>query len=1456
MSPETSHSYAASSAQRRLWALQHRYPDSRAYTVTEAIHLSGAVDPPALERALAALVERHAQLRAVFELNADGLTQRVLPPSAHPPRLALQQVEPDAVDAWLAAELARPFDLACGPLYRASLLALGAHAWLLVLSIHHIVTDGWSSALFIAELGDAYRAAVAGAAVSWRGAAGDYREAVGREAQRLRSPAFAADLAQAAAALDGASAALDLPVNGAAPSAVPPAATLRVLLPAGLVARLAQCAREQGATPFMLYAAAYAVLLARYTNQEEVVFGVPVAGRGHEQDGLTYGLFVNTVPVRVRVGAGDSWRALIDRVRDAALDAAALDVPLEALGERLGGLPLQALLVAQPAACPLPQLDGVTAAWRFVDHGHAKFDVALHIDTALAADAHGGQQATYAALEYRADTLSGELARRMLEHWQLSLLALLEAPQRPWSAQLPATPADDALLAGLRLAPRLPAPIDPVAAFDLQAQASPDALALWTDRGLSYGELAGRVGAIQAALQAQGVRAGDFVGVCLRRGADLVATLLAVLRCGAAYVPFDPSYPAKRLGFIAQDARCVLIVVEASTVGVLPAVIGRTLDLSALAAAAAAPAAVTAAAERTAYLIYTSGSTGLPKGVAIPHRALRAFLGWAAAAFAADQLSLVLASTSVCFDLSVFEIFLPLSRGGALRMVNTALDLAEQPQPAPTLINTVPSAMAELLRAGALDPRVGVVNLAGEALARSLVDAVHQASPAVRVFNLYGPSEDTTYSTWCEVARGASAEPSIGLPIAGTNAYVLDRRMLPVPVGVDGELFLGGAGVALGYVGRAALTAERFLPDPFVAGGRMYRTGDRVRVTEDGALRYRGRLDHQVKLRGFRIETPEIESRARAVAGVEQAVVLVKTVAGAEHLVAYWTGGAAADAIASALAAELPAYMVPQYLVPLERFPLNANGKIDRAALPEPERAAGAGVALAGATEQAVAALMAQVTKVDGLGADADFIALGGHSLLAMQLMVAVQQRFDVRLRLSDIFKHRTVRALAALLDELCRHQAALPPLTAGGADADAAPLSFAQERMWLVERLRPGSAMLNIGAALRLAGPLDADALRRALQLLTERHEALRLRVETGADGALRQRAVPGQPTPLQQVDVDDAAACDALLRDSLAAPFDLATEAPLRWVLLRTPEHTVLGLVIHHLVADAWSIELLFDQLFAAYGALRAGAAPEPAPAASLRDYARWQRTHLDRPAVLAPDLAYWRARLAKLPGRLQLAWDHPPAQATSYRGDRLRRRLDEAAVGALLALARPHGATPFVALLTVYQALLGRLSRQNDVVVGTPISHRDMAGTEAMVGCLLNTLVLRASLDDDPSFETLLLRTRDDSLAAFDHQRAPFELVLAALDVERSLSHAPVMQTMFVLNDGVRARAVPAGLRCTEVDVPPVATQYDLTLMIGRDAEGWHATWDYRRDLFEPATLAGIADCYAALLAQAAR
>ncbi|WP_424188063.1 amino acid adenylation domain-containing protein [Actinokineospora sp. G85] len=1449
--------FPASAAQQRLWFLQHRHPRSRAYTVTEAIWLRGPLEADALERALAALVERHDQLRAVFDYRDGALWQRVLPAGAVPVVLRRERVERADLNAWLGEQAEAGFDLTGGPLFRAVLAELGPRERVFAFLVHHIVTDGWAAQVFFAELGTAYQAAVAGKSPEWTNAPGDFRAAVERERQRVADPGFADRVAAAAEPVRGAAFAIDLPSDGVAAEPAR-AATLRERVPDDLAAAAAATAAAHGATQAMFHAAAFAALLSRVSGQEQVVIGLPVAGRDAEAASC-YGLFVNTIPLPVTVRRDDTWAQLLAGVRDAALAAYShAEVPLDRLAAHLGGAPLAAMLVVQPDDEPLPELPGLRAARYFPANRHTKFDVVLQLDRALAVPPGGTEPepGLWAALEHPAESWSPARAERFLAHWRLVVAAMSADPGARVGDLDLATPADLALRAGAhRLAERLPE-LDPVAGFERTAAQRPDAPAVWHDgRELGYAALAARVGAIQTALHAAGVAPGDSVGVCLRRTPDLVAALHAVLRAGAAYVPLDPAYPRERLAFIAEDSGCALVLVEPDTRGVLPEGGAPVLDTAAL-PGADLPAAVPVEPERVAYLIYTSGSTGRPKGVAIPHRAMRAFLGWAAAHFTGEDLAVVLASTSVCFDLSVFELFLPLSVGGSVRLVGTALELAEGPGPEPTLVNTVPSAMAELLRAGALPARTRVVNLAGEALPRALVDLVHAASPSVRVHNLYGPSEDTTYSTWCEVPRGGAQEPTIGRPIEGTNAYVLDDALTPVPVGSDGELVLGGLGVAQGYLGRPELTAERFLPDPFSAepGARMYRTGDRVRLTEDGELRYLGRFDHQVKLRGFRIETGEVESRAAELPGVDQAVVVVRSVAGTDHLVCYWTGGAEAETLRAALAGSLPEYMVPRYWVPLPEFPLNPNGKTDRAALPDPARDTGGATAPATGAERAVAELVAELTASGPLGADADFFALGGHSLMAMQLVVALRERLGAEITLADVFTDRTVRALAARVERAAGGQAALPPLRPR-ADSGPAPLSYAQERMWLVDQLRPGTAMLNIGMAVRVVGDLDRDLLHRALRGLTDRHDALRLRVDRGQDGALRQRAVANQAVAPQALASAGGAETDRLLRAAVASPFDVGTEPPARWLLVDEPGSAVLCLVIHHVVADARSLRLLFDELLADYSALRDWARTTPAPELSVLDYGQWQRHALDRSVAVRRDLEHWRDRLAELPDRLRLPFDRDPATATAFTGSRVTRRLPDAAVDALLSVGKAAGATPFATLLAAYQALVGRLSGQDDVVVGTPIANRDQPGTEQLVGCLLNTLALRADLAGAPSFAELLEQSKQRCVEAFSHQQTPFELVVGALGVERAVAHTPVFQTMFVLHGDQPPLAAPAGLSCSVVEVDPAATQFDVTLMVSRDEHGWLAEWDYRTDLFDAATVERFAEVFGALLAAAA-
>ncbi|WP_042444220.1 non-ribosomal peptide synthetase [Azospirillum sp. B510] len=1459
-SPMAMRKFPATSAQERLWLLQSMQPDNSAYTVTEAIRLRGPLDVAVLSGAFAQLVAAHGQLRAVFGLDGDELHQTERVPADVGTEIAFHIMAPEEIDAWLRAETARSFDMAHGPLFRAHLLDLGGNDHLFVLSVHHIVTDGWSSGLFFRQLGDAYRAIRQGRTATPD--AGDYMQVVRRERAYLASAAFDADFERAAALLDGRVGPLALPTAGR-PSKQPGAATTRRTIPAALDRRLDALARRIGVSKVMLYLAGYGVMLSRFASQPTVAVAVPFLTRDHASDAETYGLQLNTVVVPVDPRRQESWTALLLRMRDvvfAVFETGA--VPFDRLMARVGGLP-QAMLVVQPDACTVPVFDGVEASWHFVENAHPKFDVLLQIDRASVRSSSDAAPAEelFAAIEHRTDTITPALASRMLEGWFALMGSLADDPDAG-IGPLDLTGGEDRAetRALLRADERLP-PLDPVTAFADIAARMPEATAIRHDgKSLNYGALARRVAAIRDALVAHGIGPGDFVGVCLHRVPDLIATLLAILDSGAAYVPLDPAYPANRLDFIARDASCALIVGAAATRGVLRDLPAHSLDIADIAGDASPAGFVPTrghGAETAAYLIYTSGSTGRPKGVIIPRRALWAFIAWSRTVFPADDLACVLASTSICFDLSVFEIFLPLATGGAIRLVETALALVEAPLPAPSLVNTVPSAMAELTRAGALGGATRVVNLAGEPLPRRLCAEIGKLLPAVRLCNLYGPSEDTTYSTWSEVALEDTDEPLIGWPISGTNCYLLDDTLRPVPAGVVGELYLGGKGVALGYLGRPGLTAERFLPDPWLPGRRMYRTGDRAVLMPDGGLRYLGRNDHQVKLRGFRIETPEIESVAERMAGVERALVTLVGQDDARELALYWTGGASEQAVRAALRETLPGFMIPGRFIPLERFPLNANGKIDRARLPAPAGAAAADADPMTPSERRVAALFTEITG-SAAAAGTDFFESGGHSLLAMRFIARSQEALGVRLTLAEMFTLRTVRAIAEREERAAAAPMQAPPILPGSGDGPV-PLSFAQERLWTVDRLRTGSTMLNIGIGTAVEGPLDVRALRASINALTRRHAGLRLRVGHDAKGRLQQYARSDDRAFLREVTVDGVAARDHALAEMLATPFDLAIEPPARWMLVHEPGRTVLGLVIHHLAADAWSLDVIMRELWEAYEAAL-GQEPAPpsdaAPVPSTIDYALWQRRLLDDPARRESDLAYWREALADAPERLQLPFDHPPARATSYRGARLKRRLDDAAVDGLAAVARRSGASTFVGLLAVYQALLARLSMQDDIVVGIPVANRETPGAESIVGCLLNTLALRADFSGRPSLAALVGQMQARCMEAYRHQTTPFELIVSALDIRRAVEHTPLVQAMLVFNADLVAERSPAGLALEGIDIPPLDTQYDLTLMIGRDRRGWTARWDYRRDLFDPQTLERIAGFFETLLAEAVR
>ncbi|MGY0003966.1 amino acid adenylation domain-containing protein [Micromonospora sp. I033] len=977
------------------------------------------------------------------------------------------------------------------------------------------------------------------------------------------------------------------------------------------------------------------------------------------------------------------------------------------------------------------------------------------------------------------------------------------------------------------------------------------------DRALSYRELDEAANRLARVLLRHGVAREDRVGVCLPRTPELVVALLAVLKAGAAYVPLDPAYPPARVAFMTADSGVRLVLTRADLADRFPdtAVPVDRLDP----VADATDPAVPATADDLAYVIYTSGSTGRPKGVAIEHRSASVLMHWVRQTFDDAELGGLLAATSVCFDLSVFEIFGPLCWGGRVLLVDDVLALA-----APgadrlpvTLVNTVPSAMGELLTAGALPASVRTVCLAGEPLTAALAARVWSRPHVRRLCNLYGPSEDTTYSTWAEVPPD-SGDPPIGRPLPQTRAYVLDPDGRPVPAGEPGELHLAGAGLARGYLDRPEETRARFRPDPFRPGERMYRTGDRVRLRPDGQLAYLGRLDDQVKLRGYRIELGEVAGRLAALPGVREATAAVRPGPSGDPLLVGYLVGERRDDVRARLAEVLPAPLVPATLVWLDRLPTLPNGKVDRTALPAPTLGddTGPGAGPLDGTAGTVAAAWRELLGVP-VGAGSDFLALGGDSLLAVRCATRLAAATGRPVRPGDLFAHPTVAALAAHLDGLAADpEPVAEPVAepAGPAPAGAAPLSAAQTRLWFLHRLDPSDTSYLLAFAVRFGTPLDPDRLARALRRVVDRHPALRTVFPSGPDGPVQHVRPAVDATPAV-APADPGTPLDTRLRrlaaEATRAPMDLAAGPLLRAHLV--PDDTgralALLLVVHHIVCDDWSFGVLVRDLARAYDREGDGAvAPDP-PVAGPAAFAVAQRNWLDGPAgrrAVADVLAELRGApdLLDLPAAPpRRGWSTPAAPTEPDHGDgpprggALRTTVDAATARAARELARTGRVSLHMVGLAAFATLLGAATGRRDLLVGVAFAGRTSLAAEQSVGCHVNTLPLRLRPAPERGFADLLAEARRATLFAAAHQDVPFDLLVERLRPARRPRRNPLVQVAFGVQNAPPARhRGAAGVEFTGVELTPDTARLDLTLWLDERRDGLAALWTYRADLFD--------------------
>ncbi len=1487
--------------QQGIWFLCQFAPESSVYNVSFAGKIRSTVDVLAFRRAFQALVDRHPSLRTTIAVQAGKPVQQI---HDHMP-VAFEEVDAgawqaDELQARLIAETQRPFDLELGPLMRVSLFSQSAREFTFLLVIHHIVVDFWSLAVILNELGVLYAAEKAGKAAALPLLDVQYTDFVRWQSEMLAGPGGERLWNYWKTQLGG-----QLPVlNLATDRARPPVQMFRgahhdFSLNEDLLRRLKAFAKAEGATLYTVLLAAFDVMLYRHSGQEDILVASPMVGRSRaEFEGLV-GFFANPVVLRANLSGNPTFRALLGDVRQTVLAALEhQDYPTLRLVQRLRP-------PRDPSRSPLCQAMFVLdKPHRFADQTGSEF---ARGETGLRMNLSGLVMESI-PLERRAATLdlvmliietSGSLAAsirfntdlfdtstiaRMADHYHALLESILRNPGASIGDLDILTAAERRqLLDGFNDTRRdYPKESCIHHLFEAQARRSPNNPAIvFGGRQLTYAQLNAHANRLAHYLQARGIGPEVAVAICMERCADLVVGILGILKAGGAYVPLDPAHPRERLSFLLDDAGAATVLTQAGLVERLPTEGIRAVcldsDWDTIAAGSDENPATDAGAGSLAYILYTSGSTGQPKGVMVEHRGLCNAIHWIIETLGLCAEDRGILKTPITFDAAGRELFPPLLTGGTLLIAEAdghrdSRYLAETIRSEQvTVFHCVPSLLQFLVEEPAFGdlPALRAVMSGGEALPTHLATQFRRRSSA-QLYNVYGPTETIIDSTYwlCEgPGAGHADRPSclIGRPIPNARIYILDDRLRPLPIGIAGQLHIGGVGLARGYLNRPDLTAEKFIADPFgmEPGARMYKTADLARFLPDGNIEFLGRGDHQVKIRGLRIELGEIEAALGQHPDVRHAAVLAREdAAGEKRLVAYVVGECTGDVLRLFLKGKLPNHMIPTAFVRLDALPLLSNGKVDRRALPAPERTRPelnkAFVMPRTDTEALLAEIWAQLLNIEHVGIHDDFFELGGHSLLATQLLSRVREAFQTEIALRRLFETPTVAGLADSIDAV--RQAGLnlaaPPILPAPRN-EAMALSFAQQRLWFFDQLEPGLSAYNIPAAVRLKGPLNLSALEESLNEIVTRHESLRTTFGNSA-GRPSQLIAPALAIKLPIIDLRQLPASEQeievrrLVTAEAQRPFDLSQGPLLRGTVLRLGEQEHVGLLtMHHIVSDGWSAGILIREVAELYFAFCAGGASPLAPLPiQYADFAAWQRQWLQGD-VLENQISYWKRQLAGALTSIDLPLDRPRPALQTFRGAHESLVLPSQLRNGFKTLGREAGTTQFMTYLAAFKALLHRYSGQNDLIIGTPVANRNRLETEGLIGFFVNALVLRTDLSGNPGFRELLARVREVCLGAYGHQDLPFDRLVEELQVTRELSRNPLFQVMFVLaNTSLRTIELP-GLTLSPVEGDSEAAHFDLTMQMLETDRGLTATLVYNTDLFEAATIRRMLGHYVKLL-----
>jgi amino acid adenylation domain-containing protein len=1571
--------YPLSSLQQGLLFHSLYAPSSGVYVEQMSFDLSGTLNVSAFTQAWQQVIDRHSILRTAFVWEK---LKKPLQVVGRQVKLSWEEhnwqgVSPieqqERLKNLLQAERKQGFELSKAPLMRLTLIQLTEATYHLIWSHHHLLLDGWSTQLIFKEVIAYYEGFCQGQQLSLERPR-PYRDYIAWLQQQ--------DLSQAEAfwreKLKGFTAPTPLSVDQifrTLPDQKEDYEEQEIRLSARTTAALQSLGQQQHLTLNTLVQGAWALLLSRYSGEEDVVFGATVSGRSSALAKVEsmVGLFINTLPIRVQVASEESLLTWLQQLQAQQTEARQYEysslVDIQGWSDVPRDMPLfESIVVFENYPLEAHPRE------RVVDLEIGNVRAFEKTNYPLTAIALPGLELVLKVL-YDCHRFDSATITRMLGHFQTVLESMVANPKQRLCELSLLTEGERHQLLKAWNKTKAEYPQDRCLhqLFEAQVERTPNAIAaVFENQQITYQELNARANQLAHDLQKLGVEPEVLVGICVERSLDMIIGILGILKAGGAYVPLDPAYPKERLAFMLEDAQVSVLLTQQRLLEILPEyraeIICLDADWKAIQAnncslienSAPQPPLLRAGLIRfpetrpelkfransssplkwtkerpiscsrlqptlamsqgidsladlaavnqpclsregvkslnssnLAYVIYTSGSTGKPKGVQISHRALVNFLCSMRLAPGLTEQDVLLSVTTLSFDIAGLELYLPLIVGA--RVVIASREVAADgirlsellTHSSATVMQATPATWRLLLAAGWQGNKPLKILCGGEALSRELANQLLTRCDSL--WNLYGPTETTIWSTIYQVKSGDGLV-SIGRAIANTQVYILDHRLQPTPVGVPGELYIGGAGVARGYLNRPELTAERFIPNPFSKQpeARLYKTGDLARYLPNGDIEYLGRIDHQVKIRGFRIELGEIETALAQYPGVEQAVVLAREDSpGLQRLVAYvvpreeqtldvlhtsrrpfpsppLTKGGLRGVISiearsllkiselrDFLKKQLPDYMVPSAFVLLSALPLTPNGKVDRRTLPAPDATTLAGetvfVAPRTPVEEVLTNLWAEVLNLERVGIHDNFFELGGHSLLATQLISRIRDMFQVELPLRCLFESPSISELSDRIQatrqtESERHA---PPLVTVSRSEEL-PLSFAQARLWFLDRIAPGNCAYNIPAAVRLTGVLNVQALQQSLNEIVRRHEALRTTFAMGNEQPI-QVIAPSMTLPLPVVDLrelpeaEQQAKVQQLGVKEAQCPFDLERDSLLRATLLQLgeTEHIVL-LTMHHIVSDGWSMGVLVREVAALYKAFTCGK-PSPLPELPIQyaDFAVWQRQWLQG-EVLDAQLSYWKQHLAGVPATLKLPTERSRPEVQAFRGATSRFVLPKDLSDAIATLSRKEGVTLFMLLLAAFQTLLNRYTNQDDIVVGTDVANRNRSEVEPLIGFFVNLLVLRTDVSGNPSFRELLRRVREVTLGAYAHQDLPFAKLVEALGTERNLNHTPLFQVLFVLQNAPIPSLELSGLTLTPIEIETGTAKFHLALFMEETEQGIIGTWNYSTELFNASTI----------------